>query len=292
MHQCAAGFLLAACLVGTGAHVDTGVGTASAHARSSSRRAWTGAHTVDQPCAAPSWAPLAPHIERRSRGWTPRRGRGHSARGGGASAGAPEALLKDNILRLAGGWGGGGRAAGTDSDAVIGPTRTLATTGHTHMSFYGFMFDVRAARGDLAITEIEMASTTPKPGPFLYNVYMSTAATSSCLDIADRADSWVLVGSCRATLPWRSGEVGHWGALRLEKEILVRSGRMTSIYIHCPESAEGVAYRHDIDDDNGITDADDCLELRVGYASFAYTPFTEVQDSERAFAGVLRYRLL
>lgn len=56
-------------------------------------------------------------------------------------------------LRLAGGWWGSGAASGAGEGAEVmgggggteaGVYRTLATTGHTHMSYYGFMCDLRA----------------------------------------------------------------------------------------------------------------------------------------------------
>ncbi len=56
-------------------------------------------------------------------------------------------------LRLAGGWWGSGAAGGAGQggavtggggDTEAGVYRTLATTGHTHMSYYGFMCDLRA----------------------------------------------------------------------------------------------------------------------------------------------------
>ena len=58
--------------------------------------------------------------------------------------------VASGVLRMTGGWWGGGAdacgmpGAGANSEAASAALRTLATTGHTHMSFYGFMFDLRA----------------------------------------------------------------------------------------------------------------------------------------------------
>ena len=53
-----------------------------------------------------------------------------------------------SLMRLSGGWDSGGAGVGWGSGgsgaAAEVPCRSLATTGHTHMSYYGFMFDVRA----------------------------------------------------------------------------------------------------------------------------------------------------
>jgi hypothetical protein len=53
-----------------------------------------------------------------------------------------------SLMRLSGGWDSGGASVGWgpggSGAAAEVPCRSLATTGHTHMSYYGFMFDVRA----------------------------------------------------------------------------------------------------------------------------------------------------
>jgi hypothetical protein len=75
---------------------------------------------------------------------------------GGGGQTTPEAgrhARAASPLRLAGGWWGSGSAAAAGEGGVVagggggvenGVYRTLATAGHMHMSFYGFMCDLRA----------------------------------------------------------------------------------------------------------------------------------------------------
>lgn len=86
------------------------------------------------------------------------RGSARSAVGGCSGGGGripQEAGRHDRAaspLRLAGGWWGSGSAAAAGEGSGVagggggetGVYRTLATAGHMHMSFYGFMCDLRA----------------------------------------------------------------------------------------------------------------------------------------------------
>lgn len=85
------------------------------------------------------------------------------------------------VMRLCGGWDKGiqgeGWGPGGNGAAAEGPYRSLATTGHTHMSYYGFMFDVRGTYGLPSATQLSRFPVLSRP---LHRLHQCAVMLKSC----------------------------------------------------------------------------------------------------------------
>jgi len=152
---------------------------------------------------------------------------------------------------------------------------------HDHLSYYGFMFDVRAVRRDVVITSIKMGSTYEDT--YSYRVFVSTEPHDM---ISQRKEYWAEVGEGKCQLP---EDAGSYLAVPLHQQIKIQAGQTRAIYVHC-DNAEGVAYRYGVDaEQDGVTDRDEDLEILSGIASFSMAPFEDMYDVPRSFAGIIEY---
>lgn len=163
---------------------------------------------------------------------------------------------------------------------------SLSTSRHSHVSYYGFMFNIRAKAYPIVITGLRLGSTSPK-GPFTYRIY---TCPQPWRGVAESPEHWIQIGEGPAQLPWR---VGEYAPVPLAAGgVGVPAGATQALYIHCPECAEAVAYRDDCDvPEDGVTDEDELIEITTGVASFNLVPFRDMYDMPRALAGVVEYRL-
>ncbi|EKX51773.1 hypothetical protein GUITHDRAFT_102379 [Guillardia theta CCMP2712] len=87
----------------------------------------------------------------------------------------------------------------------------LETPCRSHVSYFGFMFEVSARKQTIHITDLQMASSTILPGPFLYRVYVTKNACGESVDDAEyedgirgvlnEKDAWKKVSEVQTSLP-------------------------------------------------------------------------------------------